>query len=321
MFTINSNGDRYEVGFNIKAPNDTLAIEYAKQRANKEFDKVRSIVKFKLEKVIEPKKEYKNLITESSRMTLEDSTIDSNITNNNEDNNFIDIIKDIPSILLDKEIFKVVFTPGRKPRKRDYDKTFFIVDASTVEQARKMAKSEVESLGVPYKDKWANFYQMKLKDFLKEIENNYDEDKKAKLKKMLLEMKEDIKDDKDKDNEEDHSSDFIPMRSSMIDMGKDGNIKMITPTGLGVDLRPFKVVVEYGRSQASNFEVKAPDIVNASAYVYSTLKKDEFKNIYKDLEAITVIDPSLPIMNPNSMKRVDIKAFNEELKRHNLEEN
>ena len=100
----------------------------------------------------------------------------------------------------------------------------------------------------------------------------------------------------------------------MIDMDKDGNIKMITPTGLGVDLRPFKVVVEYGRSQTSNFEVKATDIVNATVYVYSTLKKDEFKNIYKDLEAITVIDPSLPIMNPNSMKRVNIKAFNEELK-------
>lgn len=178
---INTKGVRKEVGFIIQAINETEALSVFNLRLKKEFSGIRNITFSRIRLMNEDDKEYVNDIEVVTKIVSDESKTESNKDTNNEQNEtskndlVSSFLAELPEHLRNKNIYRVVFTPGRKPRKRDYDKNFFIVMADTLTEAKTEARAEIESMGLPFKEKFALFQ----KDTVEEIA------KSTRFKKFL----------------------------------------------------------------------------------------------------------------------------------------
>lgn len=154
--TINTAGNRKEIGYIVEADSLDTAENLAKTRAVKEFANIRNIVKIK-GKTLEFEEEYVKDLTEDlpevTRINSEESSsTDNKITNPN----VRDLLDNVSDDLKELTAWKVVFTPGRKPRKRDLDDFFVVLGASSETEARDQAKAKLAAKGIKAKDKWMN---------------------------------------------------------------------------------------------------------------------------------------------------------------------
>ena len=164
------------------------AIENAKKRAKQEFPSVRSIVKVICKESKKEDKEYINDLSESTRTTSETISEETNKVNHIENKTFAEQLVDkMSDEIKQKKVWRVVFTPGRKPRKRDYDTNFFVVEANSINEAREEAKRQLAELDVKFKDKWSLIVPdtienvAKSKAFKNFEENNHERAQQAQI--------------------------------------------------------------------------------------------------------------------------------------------
>lgn len=72
----------------------------------------------------------------------------------------------------EEKYYAAIYTPGRKPRKRDYKNWRILIARGVSEQdIRERVKIRVEYLGFTYKDKYCNIIALTEEQFLKELQD------------------------------------------------------------------------------------------------------------------------------------------------------
>ena len=189
-----------------------------------------------------------------------------------------------------KLFIKLFLHLGRKPRPRDYDKSFIMLEADSLEDAKKKAEFTFNSMGLEYKSSWCVVLEGTLDSFRPSIEN--------RIKSF-------------KDGELDLSSitDFspikvpgkpvpVPEKRELVSLDGlsakyDDNfvISSVTPDGISfVDSLKFSKYELSLISEEKTFppvEVFAEDDVSAAAYLFTVIRgKQEFIDVYRGVKDV-----------------------------------
>lgn len=302
-FKINVKGDRKEVGYLLKAHTESKAAEQANIRAKREFSGLRSMTHLNVRLATEEDKEYLNDIVEEKKQVVVTETPAPESENTSKA--IIDKLLDgVSEDLKNKSIWRVVFTPGRKPRKRDHDKSFFVVHADSLEEAKAEAKRQVQDeLGLPYKDKWTNIFQ----DTLENILNSKSFKEYAGEVKDLMDKKDILGDTVNihkiqlptpPEVEEDEEKDGPFLKGTGIEVAFTDNkyIKAVKPGGLNIfemqNLKTYKVNPVSPSREYPTVDVLAPSPANALLFFsYAVRVYDRPYPLYKDLKSVGIINP------------------------------
>lgn len=189
-----------------------------------------------------------------------------------------------------KLFIKLFSLHGRKPRPRDYDKSFIMLEADSLEDAKKKAEFTFNSMGLEYKSSWCVILEGTLDSFRPSIENR-------------------IKSFKDEELDLSSITDFSPIKVSSkpvpvpekrdlvsldgLSAKYDDNfvISSVTPDGISfVDSLKFSKYELSLVSDDKNFppvEVFAEDDVSAAAYLFAVIKgKQEFIDVYRGVKVV-----------------------------------
>lgn len=302
-FKVNVKGDKKEVGYLIKAHTESKALDQANIRAKREFSGLRSMTYCRVRLATEEDKEYLNdIIEEAKKVVVPETPVEEP---KDDSQAIIDKLLDgVSEELRSKSIWRVVFTPGRKPRKRDHDKSFFVVHADSLEEAKAEAKRQVQDeLGLPYKDKWANIFQ----DSLDNILNSKSFKEYAGEVKDLMDKKDILGDNINihkiqlptpPEVEEDEEKDGPFLKGTGIEVAFTDNkyIKAVKPGGLNIfemqNLKTYKINPVSPNREYPTVEVLAPSPANALLFFsYAVRVYDRPYPLYKDLKSMGIINP------------------------------
>lgn len=151
-FKINVGGLRKECGLIIESASNKDLSTLAYQRMSKQFSNLRSLncLKFKL---YENEEEYINDLEQTSvKVETPKKTVET--TEDNELLNlFNDTINSLPDEIKNKKCWRVIVTPGRRPRPRDKSKRGLITIKNSEEECIKFVKEQFAQDGITLKDK------------------------------------------------------------------------------------------------------------------------------------------------------------------------
>lgn len=251
-------------------------------------------------------KEYVNDIEVVAKVVSDESKSESNKDTNNEQNKTSkdDLVSsfstELPEHLRNKNIYRVVFTPGRKPRKRDYDKNFFIVIADTLAEAKIEAKTKVESMGLPFKEKFALFQKDtieeitksdKFKDFLSRQKNKPNNTSEDLTTDKLLNLQDLNTLDDDYDG-----GLYTGNSGYKLETDEDtGQIVSITLTGVNIidqgNFKKYIITPNNSVKEYSSIEISAISPSNALIALFKIITSVKvFEQIYALVESFTIQD-------------------------------
>ena len=190
------------------------------------------------------------------------------------------------------KIYKVVFTPGRKPRKRDLSEGM-LVPAKSKQAALNIIKGEFMNQGITdLKDKYFNVISMSTQEVLNSKEfKTFIANKKDKLDSRLLEVEE---------SKPEPSSTRVSI-SEITSLNKFKNIN-VTMNGLFIDTIDLVGVNIFDMAKINTFKitpkglepttVKAFDITGAVASFFLVRKQliDNGNKLYLDRDIISVVN-------------------------------
>ena len=280
-FRINVKGDRKDVGFVLEDTSEDSALEKARLKVKRDFSGVRSITFANVRVATKDDKDFVNPVIEDKSISVE----------KDEKPKEVSPLEKLFNTLDGNEIvYKVVFTPGRKPRLRDYDKSFIMLEADSLEDAKKKAEFTFNSMGLEYKSSWCVILEGTLDSFRPSIENR-------------------IKSFKDEDIDLSSITDFSPIKVSSkpvpvpekrelvsldgLSAKYDDNfvISSVTPDGISfVDSLKFSKYELTLISEEKTFPpivTFAEDDVSAAAYLFAVIRgKQEFIDVYKGVKIV-----------------------------------
>lgn len=126
-----------------------------------------------------PKETEDNSVSNEDLKELVDSTIRvyehlKEVTEQEEPKVLIPLAN--PPKLVRNKFYLVIYTPGRKPRKRDIkDHKLMITNCSSEQEALADAKARVLEMGLKWKEKHCSLVLMKPEDMMNEIINHHDD--------------------------------------------------------------------------------------------------------------------------------------------------
>ena len=312
-FKLNVKGDKKEIGYIIEAENIDKVNELALLRAKKEFTGIRSFTNRKVRTLEDTDKEFiidsvedvksnsKTLSTDTNKIIQQQLEKDSNLVNLEEFERFLNRIREEG----DTQIWKVVYTPGRKPRKRDQDSHYFIVVAKTLSEAKEEAKKIITDAGAPYKDKWANYSLVDANDILSSsLYKQYEKQRQNKDVSEAVHKIETIENIQDKlksMRNSYHEQLQLFVKMSGLNVSYDDNTGYMTyikPIGVNImTLGTFKefIVIPKITKVIKNLpptKVLAPDRGNAVFFLYIAIRNYDVPRMYYDIDECTIIDPA-----------------------------
>lgn len=287
----------------VEAQDVETATSIFKQRAKKEFSGFRTINKIECNTYKEGDEKSINKIEEIVSPLVTKTEVDEDDLNSTQKN----LIKDFKDIVGenggDVPCFKIIYTPGRKPRKRDYDKNFIMVDSDTLSDAKIRAKNIVEGMGLPWKEKWAVFIKGTLNDFKESIikrirDCKYDEDDFCGFNFSETNLPNIVTVESKKINKNKN------LKGYSVTFSDDHYIEELNPDGLTiVDLVKLKwFTVELGNNDKFLPAIRVPSESpeSASASALYIIHEYEYKSLYSGCTCLRVTDE-------NSKKTVKIE--------------
>lgn len=285
-FRVNIKGERKDVGVVISDVDEESALENAKIKIKRDFSGIRSFTfpnvriatkndKNFMEPVVEniPKSDATSVPTEKETFSLD---------------KLYNSLKD------DEKVYKVIFTPGRKPRMRDYDKSFILIQADDLDSAWEKAESIFDSMGLGFKKSWCVILEGTLKSF------------KSSIEKKLKEIKEESGFDINS------LEDFVPksfnepvvpkIKEERISMegvtasyNDDFVINSVHPEGVSfvdsLKLNKYEMVLKTKDNSFPKITVVAESEISGAAFLFSIIKRNKnFVNVYKDVVSIDCTD-------------------------------
>ena len=288
-FRINVKGERKDVGVIISDTDEESALENAKIKIKRDFSGIRS---FTFPNVRIATKNDKNFV----------KPVVENIPKSDKSSNDIDLEK-VDTFSLDKlyssldenePVYKVIYTPGRKPRLRDYDKSFILVQADDLNNAWEKAESIFDSMGLGFKKSWCVILEGTLKSF------------KSSIEKKLKEIKEESGFDINS------LEDFVPksFNEPVVPKIKEERISVegvtasynddfvigsVHPEGVSfvdsLKLNKYEMVLNTKDSSFPKITVVAESEISGAAFLFSVIKRNKnFVNVYKDVVSIDCTD-------------------------------
>ena len=311
-FTVNAGGDRKEVGYLMRGTTIEEAIENAKKRAKSEFTSVRSIVKVTARESQEKDKEYINDIISNTTTHSETSLEETNITNSIENKSTVEkLVEHMSDEVKQKKVWRVVFTPGRKPRKRDHDTNFFVVEADSLNEAKSEAKRQIEELGVKFKDKWSIILPDTVENISKaKIFKKIDEqeEKDMEPKPIIAESPTlDLNMGKNFDGDAINADLFRNFDKVGVEVDDDGYIRRIHMAGLTIfdqeKVKTYMLKPIDPKNKYPQIKVETMSAANAMTLFKFVLHSTEGKLDYNDCTEISIIDQD------GNMRVVDFNRF------------
>lgn len=171
---VNIKGQRKKIGRIIKAINEDKALLEYDKTVKKEYSGVRNITNKNIRLSTESDIEYSTTLLEETEEVIKNNTISKTIVKEQEkveedlddldDTDLFEAAKH-----LDKTIkaWKIVYTPGRKPRKRDLDDYIYAL-GNSLEDAKHFIANRIEIDVNMIKDKWMIASPIQISDIIKE---------------------------------------------------------------------------------------------------------------------------------------------------------
>lgn len=192
---------------------------------------------------------------------------------------------------MEVKLFIKLYSPlGRKPRPRDYDKSFIMLEADNLEDAKKKAELTFDSMGLEYKSSWCVVLEGTLDSFRPSIENRIKSFKDEGLDLSSITDFSPIK-VPSKPLPLPEKRDLVSLDGLSANFSDNYLISSVTPDGISfVDSLKFSKYELSLISDDKNFppvEVFAEDDVSAAAYLFTVIKgKQEFIDVYKGVKGV-----------------------------------
>lgn len=305
-FKVNVKGTRKEVGYIIATDNEKNINKMTTLRALDEFVNFRTLNCLTYRELQEGDIEYVRDIVDAPRTSPEPILEETNIDTREDMIN--KIINNVPDKLKLMKFWKIVITPGRRPRPRDYDKFYVLEAADTSEEAKSIVKSKFMKDGYEVKDKNMILFPIQLEDVIKSnkfrsflnqlddddlkvfdivdmLEHRNDEDDRELVSKTPI-----AKPDMDKFetfsaeiDKEGFITKVYPNASNILEQNTLQNYTKfyITPINTSIKYKTVEVLAKNEYAATTNF-IQA-------VFGYS---KDERRNpaYYKDIDRISVVN-------------------------------
>jgi len=286
-FRVNAKGIKYNVAYIVEELNEKKALSLVDKRAKKDFPGMRSLTFLKIRLSEDNDKEFIEEINDVKPIV---SVPKEKPKDNKEE--LDEFIKSFTGILdnTNFKIYKVVFTPGRKPRKRDLNDGM-LVPAKSKQAALDIVKGDLKNQGATeLKDKYFNVISLSTQEVLNSKEfKSFLENRKTIDPKLLK-----IEDSKPELSEKINMSEVTPF-------GKFKNI-VVNMKGLFVESVNLVGVTIFDKAKVHKYKITPkdlePTIVEAfdipSAIVTFILVKkqlsDNGNKIYSNVDVISVLD-------------------------------
>ena len=298
-FKLNVKGEKKELAYIIEADNIDETQKLAQLRTKKEFTGIRSFTCFKSRTANEDDKEYIRNIEETSNVSITESNKITNIDKESLSQDELEVqnmLEDLPEDLKNTQMWKVVYTPGKKPRKKDYDKHYFVVFGDTREEALAMAKVQLDDMNIKFKEKWAVLFPINAKD----IANSklYKEFKESRPD-LVMDLSNTAKTNNDiraTVKEKANFNIFLDFKDVRIELDKDGNISGLDVLGVNIITKGtftkfiLTPIISLIDKQLQPITVYAPDLYNAVFFLYIALKQNDVPRIYKQIDTVKIFD-------------------------------
>ena len=179
---------------------------------------------------------------------------------------------------------------GRKPRPRDYDKSFIMLEADSLEDAKKKAEFTFNSMGLEYKSSWCVILEGTLDSFRPSIENRIKSFKDGELGLSSITDFSPIK-VPGKPVPVPEKRELVSLDGLSAKYDDNFVISSVTPDGISfVDSLKFSKYELSLISEEKTFplvEVFAEDDVSAAAYLFTVIRgKQEFIDVYRGVKDV-----------------------------------
>lgn len=177
-----------------------------------------------------------------------------------------------------------------------------MVDAETLEDAKKKAKENLEDLGLPYKEKYMVFIKGTLREFKPSLENRLnslglEDDEMNKIfgdsNDIEIPNEKPMKDNIIRVNVKKDSD--ISIEGINVEKKDSGGIVKIVPYGVSfvdsLKVKQYIVTLKNKTKTYNNVEVYATSGVSALAYLVTSIERDEVAfDIYKDATDANIVE-------------------------------
>lgn len=203
---------------------------------------------------------------------------------------------------IDEMVWRVVYTPFRKPRKKDYSTRFIVVEGKTLDEARKNAKIEFERLEIPFKEKWSKFYKENMKDIMKDVKKRVDGSELQDIAEFINTLKADHPKIivKPKEEHKESLTKIIDGNSLNglqldIDVNEEDFITNISPNNINIfDMENYNTyfVNSIDMSFMPNIKVVAKNIPTATLYLAKSITQlgNRLNTSYKNLRGLNIFN-------------------------------
>lgn len=316
---VNIKGQRKEIGYIIESDNIKKASTEFNKRLKKEYSGIRNITNKKITLAKEDSVEYDNIKIEN---IARDPEIKSEATEIKNNKIILDNVKelvrnDLNDININTKIWKVVITPGRRPRQRDFNSNYVYALGDTELDAKKFC---CDRLGISLnelKDKWIKMYQCSINNIIendsKFIEFCAKEINSNNITELFNNPIDNFANSLDNDSSS-YGELFSNFKNFSINYNKDGYIVNVDLKGVSIidipKLKKFKVKLD----NFPIFEMVDVDVHNIIAHLLSLFEKEPDLNRYKNSKFIEIID----LDNQDNLYRFNLDRIINDLRKGNL---
>lgn len=318
---VNVKGQRREIGYIIEANNIEKASLKFDKELKKEYSGIRNITGKKISNAKENDIPYNRSKTEN---ISREPTIKFGTSKNESNEIILDDVKklikdDLINSKIPTKIWKVVITPGRRPRQRDFNSNYVYALGDTELDAKKFC---CDRLGISIdelKDKWIKMYQCTIDNIIENdnrfIEFCAKEINSNNITELFNNPIDDFTNSLDNDSSS-YGELFSNFKNFSINYNKDGYIVKVNLGGVSIidipKLKKFKVKLD----NFPIFEMVDVDAHNIIAHLLSLFEKESDLNQYKNSKFIEIID----LDNQNKFYRFNLNRIINDLRKGNLYE-
>lgn len=310
--TINVKGQRKEVGYIIETDDEKKVYSEFNKALKKDFSGIRNITGKKYKEATDEDIPYDRVKIETISNS---STTNLEALNNSSDKTTLDELKESIRSDLDKisvnvpdNIWKVVITPGRRPRQRDFNSNYVYAIGNNEKEVKQFCCDRLGMSTNELKDKWIKMYPCSFDNIIKndsrfidfcakEIQSNND------IKESLLKSVKDVEEDFN-ENCSTYGQLFNNFKNFNVNYDINHNIISVNLEGVSIldvqKLKKFKVRLD----DLPTFEMIDVDIHNVIAHLLSLFERESDLDKYRNTKTIEIVDVSKNLVAKFSLEKI-----------------